>query len=68
MALIGAGVLASSAVLVLTASVRWSAVGMLIGSGLGPRVARRVPQRPLRLVIVVLGVALALQLAIDPGA
>lgn len=69
--LIGAGVLASAVVYVLTGSVSWSAavplgIGMLIGSSLGPRVARRVPPNTLRVIIAVLGIALAIQLWVDP--
>lgn len=69
--LIGAGVLASAIVYVLTGSVSWSAavplgIGMLIGSNLGPRVARRVPASALRVIIALLGIGLALQLWVDP--
>jgi uncharacterized membrane protein YfcA len=69
--LIGASSLSSTAVLLLSATIRWSAVlplgaGMLIGSNLGPRAARRIPARLLRVLIAVLGLALAIQLWIDP--
>lgn len=69
--LIGAGTVASAAVFAFTGSVDWSAViplaiGMLIGSSLGPRVTRRLPARLLRLLIVLLGMVLAVQLWINP--
>jgi uncharacterized membrane protein YfcA len=68
--LIGAGTIASAAIFALTGSVDWSAViplgvGMLIGSSLGPRVTRRLPARLLRLLIVLLGMGLAVQLWIN---
>lgn len=71
--LIGAGCLASAAVFVLVGPVRWVAVlplgaGMLVGSSLGPRVARRLPTRLLRALIVLLGLVLAVELLIDPSA
>lgn len=69
--LIGAGTIASAAIFAFTGSVDWSAViplgiGMLIGSSLGPRVTRRLPARLLRLLIVLLGMGLAVQLWINP--
>jgi len=50
--------------------VRWSAVvplgiGLLIGGRLGPVVVRRVPERPLRVVIALAGLGLAVKLAFD---
>lgn len=64
---IGAGSIASAVVFVAAGPVRWAAVvplaaGMLVGSSLGPRVSRRVPAGVLRVVIAVLGLALAVQL------
>ncbi len=49
------------------ADVRWSAalplaVGFLVGGSLGPAVARRVPETPLRLVVAVAGLGLAVRL------
>jgi uncharacterized membrane protein YfcA len=41
------------------------ALGFFVGGRLGPRVVRRVPQRPLRRVIAVAGLGLALHLGID---
>jgi uncharacterized protein len=66
--LIGAAAIASAIVLALAGPVTWRAaaplaVGMLVGSTLGPRVARRLPTRLLRLLIV----ALALELWIRPS-
>jgi uncharacterized membrane protein YfcA len=54
----------------IAAPVNWSAViavgaGCLIGSRLGPVVVRHAPARPIRLVIGVAGVALAIKLGID---
>ena len=65
--LIGASSISSAAVLILSAPVAWSHVvplgtGMLLGSNLGPRVARRLPTRLLRVAIVALGLALAVEL------
>jgi uncharacterized membrane protein YfcA len=70
--LIGAASLSCAAVLVVAGSVAWDAVaplavGMLAGSTLGPRVARRIPARVLRIAIVLFGLALAVELWIDPG-
>jgi uncharacterized membrane protein YfcA len=39
---------------------------MLAGSTLGPRVARRLPVRLLRLLIVLIGFTLAVWLWVDP--
>jgi uncharacterized membrane protein YfcA len=71
--LIGAASVSSAVVLAVSAPVAWSSAvplgaGMLIGSNLGPRVARRVPARVLRLLIVALGLALAAELWLDPHA
>lgn len=69
---VGAAGLASLLVLVGFAPVVWSAAlslgaGMLVGSSLGPRVTRRAPSGPLRWAIAALGVALAIQLWVDPS-
>jgi uncharacterized membrane protein YfcA len=50
--------------------VRWSAViplgaGVLVGGRLGPIVVRRVPPTPLRIVIALAGLGLAIKLAVD---
>jgi uncharacterized membrane protein YfcA len=55
---------------VIFSSVTWSAVlplaaGMVVGSWLGPKVVRRVPATPLRIVIGVLGLALAVRLGLQ---
>ena len=52
------------------ASVAWSAalplaIGCLVGGRIGPRVVRRSPQAPLRRVIAVAGLALAVHLGIQ---
>ncbi|MCZ2837544.1 sulfite exporter TauE/SafE family protein [Modestobacter sp. VKM Ac-2985] len=41
------------------------AIGFLLGGRLGPRVVRRVPQTPLRRLIAVAGLALAVHLGLD---
>lgn len=70
--LIGVGSLVSASIFAFTGSVDWSAtaclgLGMLVGSNLGPRVARRLPARILRLVIAMLGIGLAIQLTLNGG-
>lgn len=52
---------------VLLADVQWSAaaplaVGCLLGGALGPAVARRIPETPLRLVVALAGIGLAVRL------
>lgn len=51
----------------LLADVQWTAaaplaVGCLVGGALGPAVARRVPETPLRLVVALAGIGLAVRL------
>jgi uncharacterized membrane protein YfcA len=70
--LVGAASLVSVAIFAIAGSVDWDAaaplaLGMLVGSNLGPRVTRRVPGRLLRWIIVILGMALAVQLWLHPG-
>ena len=70
--LIGAAAAISAIAFAAFGSVDWAAVaplsmGMLAGSTLGPRVARRVPAAVLRWVIALLGIALAIQLWSGPG-
>jgi uncharacterized protein len=70
--LVGAGCLVSATVFAVVGPVPWAqvaplAVGMFAGSTLGPPVARHVPARLLRAVIVALGVGLAVYLWLDPG-
>jgi uncharacterized membrane protein YfcA len=68
--LVGAATLVGAVVFVVEGSVDWAAavplaVGMLLGSNLGPRAARRLPVGLLRLAIVLLGFALALAMWLD---
>ena len=70
--LVGAGVGAAAIVFALAGPVRWQAagplaLGMLIGSSVGPRVTRRLPARWLRLIIALLGLVLAIELLINPS-
>jgi uncharacterized membrane protein YfcA len=71
--LLGAAVAVSATLYVLFATVKWSAVvplavGLFIGSRLGPVVARRLPAVLLRRLIAVLGLALAVELWLHPAA
>lgn len=70
--LIGAGTIASGVGLVAFGSVEWSAVlplgaGMFAGSTIGPRVTRRMPADRLRWVVALLGIGLAVELAVRGG-
>lgn len=70
--LVGAASLVSAAFFALIGSVDWRAaaplaLGMLVGSSLGPCVARRLPARVLRSLVVLLGMALAVQLWLHPN-
>lgn len=65
--LIGAATAASAAVLIAAAPVRWSAVlplaaGLLVGSAMGPRAARRLPPDLLRWLVALVGIGLAIEL------
>jgi uncharacterized membrane protein YfcA len=67
--LLGAANLAGAAVFAAFGPVQWTtalplALGCLIGARLGPPVVRRLPARPLRLAIAVLGVGLAVALGV----
>jgi uncharacterized protein len=69
--LIGAASLVSATIFALSGSVDWSAavplgLGMLVGSRIGPLVARRLPAGLLRGLIVLLGMALAIDLWLHP--
>ena len=69
---IGAGVLVSALTLVVAGPVDWAAVaplaaGLFAGSTIGPRLARRIPARVLRWLVVLLGLALAVKLWLAPG-
>jgi uncharacterized membrane protein YfcA len=70
--LLGAASLVSAAIFALSGSVEWSAaaplaLGMLAGSRVGPLVARRLPAGVLRVLIVLLGLALAIDLWLHPS-
>lgn len=65
--LIGAAQIVCAAIFAASGSVRWAdaaplALGMLIGSGLGPVAVRRVSPAVLRVVISLLGLGLAVRL------
>jgi uncharacterized membrane protein YfcA len=69
--LIGAATVPASILLAIFASVHWAdaaalAPGILVGSRLGPAVARHVPATALRWGVFALGIALAVQLWINP--
>jgi uncharacterized protein len=71
--LLGGATVTSAAIFALSGSVDWAAagclaLGLLIGSNLGPRVVRRLPANVLRIAVAMLGLALALQLAVHAGA
>ncbi len=62
--------LTAAALFVVTSHVHWVAMvpmaaGLFLGGRLGPMLVRRVPARPLRIVIGLLGLALAVYLAVD---
>jgi uncharacterized membrane protein YfcA len=70
--LIGASSVLSALAFVIFYRVDWQAVvplsaGLLAGSMIGPRVARRVPARVLRWLAALLGLALAVKLWVSPA-
>lgn len=70
--LVGAAAVVSAAVFVAFGPVDWTVAvplgaGMFLGSLIGPRLARRVPAGPLRWLIALLGLALAIRLWLAPG-
>ena len=70
--LIGAAVVISAAAFAILGPVNWAAtlplaIGMFIGSTVGPRVTRRLPANVLRWSIALFGVALAIQLWVKPN-
>ena len=70
--LVGAATMASAVTLVVFVQVDWGAVGplaagLLAGSLIGPRLARRVPAAVLRWFAAILGLGLAVKLWISPG-
>ncbi|MDQ2636011.1 MAG: sulfite exporter TauE/SafE family protein, partial [Actinomycetota bacterium] len=67
---LGASNGAAALVFLAFGPVSWAAVvplgiGCLVGSRLGPTVVRRAPEAPLRLLIAVAGLALAVWLGFD---
>ena len=67
---LGAANATAAAGYVFLTSIAWSAalplaIGLFLGGRLGPRVVRRAPQKLLRRVIAVAGIALAVKLGID---
>jgi len=70
--LLGAATVVSALALAAFGPVEWSAVaplgvGIFAGSTLGPRVARRLPARLLRLLVALLGIGLAIELWLHPA-
>jgi uncharacterized membrane protein YfcA len=60
----------AAAAFVLFGSVHWAAVvplavGLFVGGSLGPLVTRHVPAKPLRRLIALGGIGLAIRLALD---
>jgi uncharacterized membrane protein YfcA len=71
-AAIGAANIAASVIFAATGPVRWTAaaalaIGSLIGGWAGPALVRRLPAGPLRLLIALGGLGLAVKLALDAG-
>jgi uncharacterized membrane protein YfcA len=70
--LIGAASIASALIFGVLAKVDWEVVaplatGMLAGSAIGPRVARRIPPRLLRWLVALGGLGFAVRLWISGG-
>ena len=70
--LVGAATVVAAVGLVLWASVRWGAVvplgiGAFVGATVGPHVARRLPERTLRIVVAAIGLGFAVQLWLSHG-
>ena len=70
--LLGAAAVISAAIFVLFGSIDWSAavplaLGMVVGSQIGPLLARRLPAGLLRWLIVLLGMGLAVYLWLHPS-
>lgn len=69
--LVGAATLPPAIIFAAFGPVRWAAavplaIGILLGSAVGPAVARRLPPRLVRAAIAVIGVALAVELVLNP--
>jgi uncharacterized membrane protein YfcA len=67
--LVGAANVLACAIFAVVAPVRWPmaaalAVGSLVGGGVGARLVRRVPARQLRTAIALVGLAVAIRLAL----
>lgn len=70
--LVGAASVTAAAVLVISGPIEWSAViplaaGMLIGSMVGPAIARRVPAKILRWLVGLFGLGFAVHLWLAQG-
>jgi uncharacterized membrane protein YfcA len=70
--LVGAATVVAAVGLAFWASVRWGAVvplgiGAFVGATIGPRVARRLPERTLRVVVAAIGLGFAVQLWLSHG-
>jgi uncharacterized membrane protein YfcA len=70
--LVGAATVVSAVTLIILVPVDWGAViplaaGFLVGSMIGPRVARRLPASALRWFAALLGIGLAVKLWVDPA-
>lgn len=68
--LLGAANLAATIGFIFISEIHWGAagciaVGGIVGSYLGPKILRRLPERPMRLVIGLLGLGLAIKLFLD---
>ncbi len=68
--LLGVANVVAAVVFIVLAPVQWSAmvplsVGCLVGSRLGPSIVRRAPATPLRMLIAVAAMALAIKLGFD---
>jgi uncharacterized membrane protein YfcA len=71
--LVGAATIAGALALLSFGHVRWDAVvplgiGVFAGGTLGPRLARRIPERVLRPLVAAFGIGLAIQLWLSHGA
>jgi uncharacterized membrane protein YfcA len=71
-AAIGAANIAASAIFAVTGPVRWTAaaalaIGSLVGGWIGPAMVRRLPAGPLRVLIALGGLGLAVKLALNAG-
>ena len=65
--MLGAGAIVTAPIYVLAGPVDWAAtvplaLGMFVGSALGPIIARRLPATPIRLGVAALGMIFAVQL------